>query len=92
MKKEATGFFNYFLLVNDAGTPIAVEIDGIEAFSLNDVVKVTDDGNGYICSGISKPGMGRIIEIRRHDTDHFFGVQMENGEFGYMKCSRMTRL
>ena len=91
MKLEPTNISNYKLVINEQGSPVAVQINGVVAFRLNDTVKVTDDGYGYICPGISKPGIGQIVEICRDDTDHFFGVQMRNGEFGYMKCSRMTR-
>ena len=93
MKLENTIYSNHKLVINDNGTPIAVQIDGIIAFRLDDFVRVTDDGTGYICPGISHSGIGKIIEIRRDDTDHFYGVIMiETGEFGYMKYNRIERL
>lgn len=90
MRLESTCYSNHKLVIDDQGTPVAVQIDGVVAFSLNDTVKVTDDGHGYICPGIRQSGIGQIVEIRRDDTDHFYGVKMRNGEFGYMKCDRMT--
>ena len=91
MKLESTCYANHKLVINDQGTPVAVQINGVVAFRLNDIVKVNDDGHGYICPGIRHSGIGQIVEIRRDDTDHFYGVRMRNGEFGYMKYSRMTR-
>lgn len=89
MKLENTIYSNHKLVVDDNGTPIAVQVNGEIAFRLNDTVRVTDDGRGYICPGICHSGIGKIVKIRRDDTDHFYGVQMNNGEFGYMKYSRM---
>ena len=91
MKLESTCYANHKLVINEQGTPVAVQIDGVVAFRLYDTVHVTDDGHGYICPGITHSGIGQIVEIRRDDTDHFYGVQMSNGEFGYMKSSRMRR-
>lgn len=91
MKLESTTFANHKLVIDDQGTPVAVQINGVEAFRLYDTVKVTGDCRGYICPGIKSAGRGEIVVIRRDDTDHFYGVKMENGEFGYMKCTRMTR-
>ena len=91
MKLESTCYANHKLVINDQGTPVAVQINGVEAFRLYDTVEVTGDCRGYICPGIRHSGIGQIVEIRRDDTDHFCGVRMRNGEFGYMKCSRMTR-
>ena len=90
MKLESTIYSKYKLVIDDAGKPIAVQINGKIAFRLNDTVKVTDDGHGYICPGITASGIGQIVEIRRDNTDYFFGVMMKNGEFGYMKSNRMT--
>lgn len=91
MKLESTCYANHKLVINDQGTPIAVQIDGVEAFRLYDTVKVTGDCRGYICPGIEKPGIGQIVEIRRDTTDHFYGVKMTNGEFGYLKYNRIER-
>ena len=91
MQLESTCYANHKLVIDDQGIPVAVQINGVIAFCLNDTVKVTDDGHGYICPGIRHAGIGQIVEIRRDDTDRFYGVKMRNGEFGYMKCNRMTR-
>lgn len=91
MKLEPTIYANYNLVIGTNGTPIGVQIDGKVAFELYDMVHVTDDGCGYICPGIRHCGIGQIVEIRRDDTDHFFGVRMQSGEFGYMKSNRMER-
>jgi len=91
MKLESTCCSNYKLVIDDKGKPVAVQISGVEAFRLNDTVKVSGDYHGYICPGITKPGVGKIVEIQRDNTDHFFGVQMSNGEFGYMNDNRMER-
>ena len=91
MKLESTIYSNHQLVIDDTDTPVAVQINGEIAFRVNDVVRVTDDGHGYICPGIRHPGIGRIVKIRRDSTDHFYGVEMSNGEFGYMKRSRIER-
>ena len=91
MKLESTCYENHKLVLNKQGTPIAVQIDGVVAFRLYDTVEVTGDCRGYICPSIKKPGIGQIVEIRRDSTDHFYGVKMRNGEFGYLKDSRIER-
>lgn len=91
MKLEATNLSNYKLVIGDDDTPIGVQINGVVAFRLNDIVEVTADCRGYIAPGITSPGVGKIVEIRRHDTDHFFVVQMDNGESGFVKDCRMKR-
>lgn len=92
MKLEPTVYANYYLMIAANGTPVGVQVNGVVAFELGDDVHVTDDGRGYICPGVTRGGKGKIVEIRRDDTDHFFGVQMENGRFGYMKRARLMRL
>ena len=91
MELESTCYANHKLVIDNQGTPVAVQIDGVIAFRLNDIVEVTGDCYGYICPGIQYPGIGRIVDIRRDSTDHFYGVQMRNGEFGYVKGLRITR-
>ena len=58
-------------------------------FYVGDVVNVSDDGYGYICPGIKTPGIGVIAGVREDDTDHFFCIEMANGEFGYCKSARL---
>lgn len=91
MTLENTIYANHKLMIDEFGIPVGVQIDGKEAFRLYDMVRVTDDGRGYICPGINSPGYGRIIEIRRDSTDHFYGIKMSNGEFGFVKCTRIER-
>ena len=86
MKLEPTIFANINLVIDD-DIPIGVEISGTLAFSLYDNVIVTPDSHGYICPNVHQGGPGTITEIRRDDTDHFFGVRMKTGEFGYMKSA-----
>ncbi len=90
MKKEGTGFYGENFVIDDFDIIVAVEIDGKIAYRLYDKVRVTDDGAGYICPRITHEGMGRIVEICRDDgSDHFYGVLMSNGEFGYVKNARI---
>ena len=58
-------------------------------YFVGDFVEVTDDGRGYICPGISKPGIGMIIGVREDDTDHFFRVMTLEGEVGFCKSARI---
>lgn len=93
MKLESTIFTNINLVIDDNNTPVGVQIDGKLAFSLYEQVAVTPDVRGYICPGVRHGGLGMITEIRRDDTDHFFGVRMVGtGEFGYMKEARLTHI
>ena len=89
MKLENTIFSNYQLVLDEFNIPVAVRINGEDKYRLYDRVHVTDDGHGYICPEIKHEGMGKIVEIRRDDSDHFFGVLMDNGEFGFMKSARI---
>lgn len=89
MKLETTIFSNYELVIDEFDIPVAVQINGEVKYRLYDLVRVTDDGRGYICPGIEHEGIGRIVEIRRSDSDNFFGVLMDNGEFGFMKFLRL---
>jgi hypothetical protein len=91
MKKESTMFLNYKLIVDEFDIPVALEVNDEIRFKLYDHVYVNDDG-GYIGPGLNKPGIGRIVEIRRDNTDYHFGVLMASGEFGYTKDSRLRRL
>ena len=89
MKIENTIYENYKLVVDEFDIPVAVRIDGEDKYRLYDYVCVTADCHGYICPGIKHEGLGRIVQICRDDTDHFFGVLMNNHEFGFMKDNRM---
>ena len=89
MKLEETLYSNYKLVIDEFDIPVAVMVNGEVRYRLYDRVSVTDDGHGYICPGITKEGVGRIMQIERDDTDHFFGVLMNTGEFGFMKDNRL---
>ncbi len=89
MKIEHTIFSNYELVVDEFDIPVAVQVNGELKYRLYDVVRVTADCRGYICPTIMHEGTGRIVEIRRDESDHFFGVLMDNGEFGFMKSTRL---
>ena len=92
MKLEETSYSNYQLVIDEFNIPVAVRVNGEDKYRLYDLVQVTDDGHGNICPGISHGGIGKIVEIRRDDTDHFFGVLMNNREFGFMKDARIKRV
>lgn len=89
MKIERTSYANYQLVIDEFNIPVAVRVNGEDKYRLYDLVRVTDDGHGYICPGITHGGVGRIVEIRKDKTDHFFGVLMNNGEFGFMHSGRI---
>lgn len=89
MKLESTIYSNYQLVIDEFDIPVAVRIDGEDRYRLYDRVRVTGDCRGYICPTIKHAGTGKIVEIRRDDSDYFFGVLMDNGEFGFMKAARM---
>ena len=98
LKFEPAFFSNHWFVVTD--DEYAVTVGVVEegplnhktAYLIGDRVEVTDDGVGYIGPGISRPGLGEIVDIERNDTDHYFGVQMDNGEFSHLKSARITIL
>ena len=92
MKLENTIYANYKLVIDEFDIPVAVQVNGEIRHRLYDEVYVKADCIGYICEGITHDGYGTIVRIRRNDSDYFFGVLMDNGEFGYMKNSRMTKI
>lgn len=92
MKLEATIFNNYQLVLDEFDIPVAVRVDGEDKYRLYDNILVTGDSQGFICPGIHHEGLGRIVEFRRDNTDHFFGVLMDHGEFGYIKASRIEKV
>lgn len=92
MKLEDTNFLNYKLVIGDFDIPLAVQINGEIAFKLYDEVRVTADSNGYVGRGINQEGFGRIVCICRDETDYFFEVLMEDGQYGRLKSSRMTKI
>lgn len=73
-------------IVFDAGTPREY------CLMKGDDVYVSGDNRGNICPGIYHPGIGKIANVRRDDTDHWFYVIMENGECGLCKPARLTKI
>ena len=92
MKLENTNISNYQLVIDESNIPVAVRINGEVKYQLYDLVRVTADCRGYICPEIKNEGFGKIVKIRNDDTDYFFGVLMDNGEFGFMKSARIERV
>ena len=90
MKFDHTNFDNIFYICNDEGVIIGIRENPGKYqrdYYVGDTVEVTDDGCGYICPGITTPGVGKI---HRDDNDHFFTVKMENGEIGLsVKSARL---
>ena len=85
MKTRNTMFANIFYLIDDEGNIVGIRKDHgkyQKEYYVGDLVKVTDDGHGYISPGIKTPGIGIIAAVHEDDTDHFFTVKMENGETG----------
>ena len=79
-----------YIVTDDESELLVGMVENERAYLIADEVEITGDIMGYICPGILHPGKGTIIEIRKHDTDHFYGVLMDNGEFGFMKSARIT--
>lgn len=92
MKLEGTIYHNFMLVIDEFDIPVAVQINGKICHRLYDDVRVNADCKGYIGDGIKHEGIGTIVRIRRDDTDYFFGVLMDNGEFGYVKDARLTTI
>ena len=92
MKLERTVYANYKLVIDEFGIPVAVQVNDEIRFRLYDEVRIDADCIGYIGEGINNNGYGTIVRIRRNDSDCSFGVLMDNGEFGYVKDSRMTKI
>lgn len=90
MMVRNTMFSNIQLVVDEFDIIVAVRVDGKDKFHLYDRVKVTGDCRGYITMGIEHEGFGRIVEINENDTDHFYGILMdETNEFGFVKSARI---
>ena len=88
VKLEDTIFSNIYLLIDTADdNPIGVLQDDC-IYVRGDRVVVSADIMGYIAPGVSRPGMGQIIRVVRDNTDRWFAVLMDNGDFGFMKSAR----
>lgn len=91
MRLENTFFSNYKFVVDEFNIPVALQMNGEICYRLYDEVWVNADCIGYIGEGINHEGLGTIVRICRDKADCFFGVLMYNGEFGYVKESRLTK-
>lgn len=93
MKTKKTAFANILYICDDHENVVGIRINPGKyqrKYYVGDIVKVTDDGCGYICPGIRTPGKGRIVSVHEDDTDHFFTIEMENGEIGRaVKANRL---
>ena len=56
---------------------------------IGDIVTVEGDSFGDICPTIHHSGIGTITDIRDDNTDYWFFVEMQNGESGCCKSSRL---
>ena len=92
MKLEDTIFSNQKLVIDEFDIPVGIQINGNIRYWLYDVVKITSDSRGYITEGINHEGIGKIVQIRRDTSDYFFGVLMNNREFGYVKSLRISKV
>ena len=92
MKLENTTYKNHKLVVDEFDIPVAVNTNGKTTHRLYEDVFVKAGCIGYIGEGITREGYGKIVCIRRDDEGCFFGVLMDNGEFGYVKPSRLVKL
>lgn len=93
LRLEDAFFDNHKFIVIDDGSGLTLGVLRNETvYLIGDRVEVTGDVKGYIGGGITKPGLGYITQIERNCTDHYFGVEMDNGEFGFVKSARIEIL
>lgn len=93
--RRATNIANYNYIVDENGRPVGIVKDPGTKYErrwlVGDNVKIEPDCKGFICAGITKPGLGRIVEIREDPTDHWFCVQMYGtNETGFCKEIRFV--
>lgn len=91
MNLKNTAYSNYKIVIDEFDIAVAVQIDGQIKYKLYDRLFVAPDSIGYICEGITQGGCGTLMRVRQDTSDYFFGVLMDNGEFGYMKDSRIVK-
>lgn len=92
MTLKRTSFSNIFYICDNEGNIFGIREDpGVfqKDYYVGEMVKVTGDIHGYICPGIRTPGIGRITCVHEDNTDHFFTVEMVNGEIGSVKSARL---
>ena len=91
MDKKQAFFSNHFFLIGNNGKFIGVKC-GDQCFMLGDRIKVEGDSHGHIAPGITRAGCGTIDDIVENFSDHYFGVRMDNGEYGYIKYPRIAKV
>ena len=79
---------NHWFVINEDNQTIGV-VENKTSYLIGDRVKVSTDGHGYIAPGITFPGMGKIVQINEDTTDQYYGVKMDNGQFGFVKSARI---
>lgn len=92
---EPTSFANAHYIISEFGKVVGIVWDKGRSYErqwhVGDIVKIEPDCRGYICPGITKPGLGKIVEVRRDDNDHWFHVRMLAGnEHGFCKDARFA--
>ena len=65
----------------ETGRTIGI-IEDEKMFLIGDRVQLRADGDGFIAPSILEEGEGVITKVRLNGAVHY-GVQMNNGEFGY---------
>lgn len=90
MTTKTAFFSNHQFLIED-GRYIGVEFDSHRVM-LGDRVKIKGDTYGYISPGINREGFGTVVDITDEYTDHYFGIQMDNGQYGHVKDARIANI
>ena len=88
---EDTSYSNYKIVIDEYDIPVAVEINGEIKLWLYDEVYVRSDNREYVgryIKVITYGGYGVILNF----YESFCGVLMNNGEFGYVNVSRITKI
>lgn len=91
MKIRTAFFSNHYFLLDNNGKIIGAKC-GDKCIMLGDRVRVKGDCYGYIGPGITEEGLGTVVDFNDRDTDHYFGVMMDNGECGYLNHNRITKV
>lgn len=91
MNKRTAFFTNDFFLLDEDGKIVGIECNGHRAM-LGDRVRIKGDTHGFIASGITKEGYGKIVDFTDNYSDHYFGIQMENGEYAHVKRARIAEI
>ena len=87
--RRKTGFFSNHQLLIDGNEIVGVEYDRYRIMR-GERVKIQGDSHGYISPSITKEGYGTVVDITDKYTDHYFGVMMDNGQYGHVKIARIA--